>query len=62
MQHAKRKRLLADRYANSNIMRGAALAGIQERSQRFVKRCTSSGTRAHDVFVSLALEEERTRS
>ncbi|KAF4123266.1 Cytochrome P450 [Geosmithia morbida] len=50
--HTKRKRLLADRYANTNIMRGPAIAGIQERSSIFLHRCTSAGTRAHDVFVN----------
>lgn len=53
MKHAKRKRILADRYANSNIMRGSAIAGVQERSRRFVERCTSSGTQAHDTFMAL---------
>ncbi|KAG9255171.1 cytochrome P450 [Emericellopsis atlantica] len=48
--HAKRKRILADRYANSNVMRGSAIAGIQERSKRFIARCTAGGLAAHDVF------------
>ncbi|KAK5988862.1 Cytochrome P450 monooxygenase ORF9-like protein [Cladobotryum mycophilum] len=39
--HAKRKRLLADRYANSNIMKGVSLEGVQERASRFVQRCAS---------------------
>ncbi|CAK7223828.1 hypothetical protein SBRCBS47491_005338 [Sporothrix bragantina] len=35
--HARRRRILADRYANSNIMRGPALAGIEERSRHFAE-------------------------
>ncbi|GAB0136704.1 hypothetical protein EsDP_00004997 [Epichloe bromicola] len=50
--HAKRKRILADRYANTNIMRGASLQGIQERSSAFLHRCTDAGSSATDVFVS----------
>ncbi|PSR90372.1 cytochrome P450 [Coniella lustricola] len=36
--HGRRKRALADRYANSNVMRGESIAGIEERGQRFVER------------------------
>ncbi|KAK2672098.1 Cytochrome P450 [Fusarium oxysporum f. sp. vasinfectum] len=32
--HAKRRRMIGDRYANSNVMKQAPLAGIQERSKR----------------------------
>ncbi|KAH6604010.1 Cytochrome P450 [Trichoderma cornu-damae] len=48
--HAKRKRILADRYANSNIMKSASVAGIQERSSKFVRRCVSSPGGVTDVF------------
>ncbi|CRK12162.1 hypothetical protein BN1708_010358 [Verticillium longisporum] len=51
--HAKRKRIIADRYANSNVVKPAPLSGIQERSQRFLDRCLSSGTGGHDIFMSL---------
>ncbi|KAF6836000.1 GTP-binding protein [Colletotrichum plurivorum] len=51
--HAKRKRIIADRYANSNVLRPAPLAGIQERSQNFVKRCEASVGKSHDIFMSL---------
>ncbi|KAL1888735.1 hypothetical protein Sste5346_009361 [Sporothrix stenoceras] len=40
--HARRRRILADRYANSNIMRGPALAGIEERSQHFTELCKNA--------------------
>lgn len=33
-------------------MRGQAIAGIQERSKRFLLRCTGAGTQAHDIFVN----------
>ncbi|KAJ2989563.1 hypothetical protein NUW58_g3408 [Xylaria curta] len=38
--HAKRKRVIADRYANSNIMKPQSLGGISERSRRFTERCS----------------------
>ncbi|KAI0010300.1 cytochrome P450 3A13 [Xylariaceae sp. FL0662B] len=47
--HAKRKRILADRYANSNIMKPDSLDGIIERSGRFIERCSKSiGSSLHD--------------
>ncbi|ROT35954.1 cytochrome P450 3A13 [Sodiomyces alkalinus F11] len=52
-EHAKRKRVFADRYANSNIMKPASLGGIQERSRRFIQCCEASGTGSHDIFMSL---------
>lgn len=51
-QHAKRKRILADRYANSNIMKSASVAGVQERSSKFLRRCVSSPGGVSDIFVS----------
>ncbi|KAI0526503.1 cytochrome P450 3A13 [Xylaria bambusicola] len=53
LRHAKRKRILADRYANSNIMKSQSLNGIAERSARFIERCLQSVDRSIDVFVSL---------
>ncbi|TKW49746.1 putative sterigmatocystin biosynthesismonooxygenase, partial [Colletotrichum tanaceti] len=52
-QHAKRKRIIADRYANSNVLRQAPLSGIQERSQKFINRCAASVGKSHDIFMSL---------
>ncbi|KAI1196654.1 cytochrome P450 3A13 [Nemania serpens] len=40
--HAKRKKVLADRYANSNIMKSQSLDGIAERSRRLIERCSQS--------------------
>ncbi|KAI9167363.1 Cytochrome P454 monooxygenase [Paramyrothecium foliicola] len=51
--HARRKRLLADRYANSNIMKSASLAGVKERSTRFVERCVKSKNGIADIFMAL---------
>ncbi|KAM3563281.1 hypothetical protein MY1884_001326 [Beauveria asiatica] len=50
--HAKRKRILADRYANTNILKSASMDGIQERSAKFVRRCASSPNAA-DVFLTV---------
>jgi hypothetical protein len=44
--------MIGDRYANSNVMKQAPLAGIQERSKRFVERCVDSPDKTADVFVS----------
>ncbi|KAF5254839.1 hypothetical protein FANTH_422 [Fusarium anthophilum] len=49
--HAKRRRMIGDRYANSNVMKQAPLAGIQERSKRFVERCADSPDKTADVFL-----------
>uniref|UniRef100_A0A0D2XZP1 Sterigmatocystin biosynthesis P450 monooxygenase STCB n=1 Tax=Fusarium oxysporum (strain Fo5176) TaxID=660025 RepID=A0A0D2XZP1_FUSOF len=49
--HAKRRRMIGDRYANSNVMKQAPLAGIQERSKRFVERCVDSPDKTADVFL-----------
>ncbi|KPM46230.1 hypothetical protein AK830_g341 [Neonectria ditissima] len=51
--HAKRKRMIGDRYANSNVMRTVPIAGIQERSKRFVRRCAQSPDSTTDVFMAL---------
>ncbi|KAI1777520.1 cytochrome P450 3A13 [Hypoxylon cercidicola] len=40
--HARRKRVLADRYANTNILKSDSLDGIRERSRRFIERCSQS--------------------
>ncbi|KAI0191269.1 cytochrome P450 [Xylaria flabelliformis] len=51
--HAKRKRILADRYANSNIMKTQSLDGIAERSRRFTERCSRFVGRSIDLFICL---------
>ncbi|UNI21541.1 hypothetical protein JDV02_007521 [Purpureocillium takamizusanense] len=52
--HAKRKRILADRYANTNVMRSLPMQGIQRRSRAFVRRCAStSGKMTSEIFVAL---------
>ncbi|UKZ52410.1 hypothetical protein TrVGV298_006186 [Trichoderma virens] len=50
--HAKRKRILADRYANSNIMKSASVTGVQERSSKFVRRCVSAPGGVSDIFLA----------
>lgn len=50
-QHAKRRRIIADRYANSNVMRPASMSGIQERAAKFISRCEKSAGRSLDIFV-----------
>ena len=54
-QHARRRRVLADRYANSNVVRQPSLAGIAERASNFVKLCTDSRGGSLDLYVSSVL-------
>ncbi|KAK3322131.1 cytochrome P450 [Apodospora peruviana] len=53
--HAKRKRIIADRYANTNIVRKPSLDGIAERAGSFVKRCfdSVSVSGSLDLYVCL---------
>ncbi|KAH6663935.1 cytochrome P450 [Plectosphaerella plurivora] len=52
--HAKRKRLLADRYANSNVMKPASLDGIKSLATEFARQCgASSGTQSVDIYTAL---------
>lgn len=51
--HAKRRRMIGDRYANSNVMKAAPLAGIKERSSKFLQHCVESPERTADVFRAL---------
>ncbi|KAI1810323.1 cytochrome P450 [Poronia punctata] len=51
--YGRRKRILADRYANSNVMKPQSLDGITERSKRLVDRCRNSTGRSVDLFVHL---------
>ncbi|KAK3942996.1 putative sterigmatocystin biosynthesis P450 monooxygenase [Diplogelasinospora grovesii] len=51
--HAKRKRILADRYANTNIIRSASLDGINERAGAFVRKCAESVGGGLDLYVNL---------
>ncbi|KAK0736943.1 cytochrome P450 [Apiosordaria backusii] len=52
-EHAKRKRVLADRYANSNIMKGGIMEGIKERARTFRDLCEKRGKEAVDLYVIL---------
>ena len=58
IKHAKRRRMIGDRYANSNVMKAAPLAGIKERSTKFLQRCLESPDRTADVFVSCNVHHE----
>ncbi|KAL8359762.1 hypothetical protein RB601_007631 [Gaeumannomyces tritici] len=51
--HAKKKRILADRYANSNVMRQPALAGIQQCARNFADLCGASVGKSLDIYVTL---------
>ncbi|KAL1874246.1 hypothetical protein Daus18300_003610 [Diaporthe australafricana] len=55
--HARRKRVLADRYANSNIMKPESLGGIEERSGRLLalarRSAAAGGGGSLDLYISL---------
>ncbi|KAJ3956719.1 hypothetical protein N0V92_006731 [Colletotrichum tropicale] len=50
--HAKRKRIIADRYANSNVVKPTALSGIEKRSKEFVRQCGEHTKTSMDVYVT----------
>ncbi|KAK3375051.1 cytochrome P450 [Podospora didyma] len=51
--HAKKKRVLADRYANTNVVRQPSLDGIAQRATNFVKRCFGSVGGSLDLYIYL---------
>ncbi len=51
VQHARRRRILADRYANSNVMRQPALSGLEERAATFAQLCAASVGQSLDLYV-----------
>lgn len=58
--HARRKRVLADRYANSNVMKPESLGGIEERSGRLlalvrrnVEAGAGGGSGSLDLYITL---------
>ncbi|KAL8370397.1 hypothetical protein RB595_000665 [Gaeumannomyces hyphopodioides] len=51
--HARKKRILADRYANSNVMRQPALNGIQECARNFTELCGASVGKSLDIYIAL---------
>ncbi|KAH6636502.1 cytochrome P450 [Chaetomium tenue] len=53
--HAKRKRILADRYANTNVVRPQSLDGIADRAGNFVKKCFQSVGGSLDLYISMCL-------
>ncbi|KAF7544111.1 hypothetical protein G7Z17_g10221 [Cylindrodendrum hubeiense] len=55
--HSKRRRIIADRYANSNVMREGSLHGLQERSENFMKKCSELPDQEMDVYVWLLYED-----
>ncbi|OLN93231.1 putative sterigmatocystin biosynthesis P450 monooxygenase STCB-like protein 8 [Colletotrichum chlorophyti] len=52
-EHAKRKRIIADRYANSNVMKPLVLSGIEKRAQVFAGQCGNASKSSVDVYPKL---------
>ncbi|KAJ5678396.1 uncharacterized protein N7477_004029 [Penicillium maclennaniae] len=52
-EHSKRKRIFAERYAMTNVMKAKPLAAITERARAFVSQCTEVGNKSVDVYVLL---------
>ncbi|CCF34970.1 cytochrome P450 [Colletotrichum higginsianum] len=52
-EHAKRKRLIADRYANSNVVKPTAMSGIEKRAEEFARQCADATKTSVDVYVKL---------
>lgn len=51
IKHSKRKRIFAERYAMTNILKAETLAAIQERAMAFVSLCSAAGRKSVDVYV-----------
>lgn len=51
--HSQRKRILADRYSNSNIMRPEILQGLEKRAGDFLSNCCNAPGSVADVYVQL---------
>ncbi|KAG5816998.1 hypothetical protein H9Q74_010775 [Fusarium xylarioides] len=51
--HSQRRRVIADRYTNTNVNREASLHGIRERSQNFIARCKGAPKQELDVYMFL---------
>ena len=56
LQHSKRKRIFAERYAMTNIMKEKPIAAITERAMVFVSSCAAAGRQSVDVYVSQNLK------
>lgn len=52
-EHSQRKRILADRYANSNILRTETVEALKGRAKRFLENCLKEDGGDADVYVSL---------
>lgn len=52
LKHAQRKRLFADRYAMTNIVRPEIIQGIQARAESVLSKCKESMGGYLDVYVS----------
>lgn len=51
-QHAQRKRIMADRYAMTNILREKPIAALRNRAETFLKRVIATAASV-DVYVLL---------
>ncbi|KAJ6129907.1 hypothetical protein N7512_002687 [Penicillium capsulatum] len=52
-EHSKRKRIFAERYAMTNVMKPQPMAAIHERAMSFVRQCAEAGPKSVDVYVLL---------
>ncbi|KAJ5106319.1 Cytochrome P450 [Penicillium angulare] len=52
-EHSKRKRIFAERYAMTNVMKAGPLAAINGRAAAFVSQCAAAGKKSVDVYVLL---------
>lgn len=51
--HSRRRRILADRYANSNVVKEEALCGIRERATRFTQLAATAPDHVLDTYIAL---------
>lgn len=53
--HLQRKKILADRYANTNVMRPDNLQALQGRAEAFLRNCLETKNGDPDVYVRMRL-------
>lgn len=53
LQHSKRKRMFAERYAMTNVMKAQPMAAIHDRAMSFINHCAKANKDSVDVYVCL---------
>ncbi|OAA63392.1 benzoate 4-monooxygenase cytochrome p450 [Niveomyces insectorum RCEF 264] len=52
-RHSQRRRIVADRYANTNVMREHSVHGLEERARSFTAKCREAPDQVVDIYIYL---------